>query len=208
MSDDARAHILARIRLATGDRAPADDTPRPPLPAPAVTPGDPGLLAERIADYAATVTRVDDPAAIPDVIAAILHRHHATRIAIPHDLDPALRPPGVELVADDPPLDHDAIAGADGVLTACALAIAQTGTIVLDHTTGQGRRALTLLPDLHVCVIRHHQVVADVPDAVARLIGATTPITFVSGPSATSDIELNRVEGVHGPRRLEAVLAP
>jgi len=207
MSHDARAHILARIRLATKDR-PRDPSTSPPLAAPDTTPGDPDLLAQRIADYHATVTRVDDRAAIPDVIAAILHRHHATRIAIPHDLDHALRPPGVELIEDDPPLDHDAIAGADGVLTACALAIARTGTIVLDHTAGQGRRALTLLPDLHVCLIRHHQVVDDVPDAITQLIGATTPITLISGPSATSDIELDRVEGVHGPRRLEAVLAP
>src|SRR5205807_9292702 len=105
------------------------------------------------------------------------------------------------------PLDAAALATVDGVVTACRLAIAETGTIVLDGCPDQGPRILTLLPDLHVCVVRADQVVADVPDAIDRLAGTTAPITFISGPSATSDIELERVEGVHGPRRLEVVLA-
>ena len=92
------------------------------------------------------------------------------------------------------------------MLTGCALAIAETGTIVLDGGQRSGRRALTLVPDLHVCVVARSQVVATVPEAIARSAGARGPVTFVSGPCATSDIELDRVEGVHGPRRLEVVL--
>ena len=113
---------------------------------------------------------------------------------------------GVELVADDPPLTARDLDGLDGVLGGCALAIAETGTIVLDGGPASGRRALTLVPDLHLCVVFERQVVAGVPDAIAALGTAAAdgwPITFVSGPSATSDIELNRVEGVHGPRILE-----
>ena len=113
---------------------------------------------------------------------------------------------GLELVADDPPLGARALDGFDGVLSGCALAIAETGTIVLDGGARSGRRAITLVPDYHVCVVEAERIVAAVPDAVAALGEAAAegrPITFVSGPSATSDIELDRVEGVHGPRTLD-----
>jgi L-lactate dehydrogenase complex protein LldG len=112
----------------------------------------------------------------------------------------------VELVRDEPPLSIAHLDGLDGVLTGCALGIAETGTLVLDGAGSSGRRALTLVPDVHLCVIAEDQVVASVPDAVAALAEAAAagrPITLVSGPSATSDIELDRVEGVHGPRTLE-----
>ena len=98
---------------------------------------------------------------------------------------------------------------ADAVLTGCAVAIAETGTIVLDHSLAQGRRALTLIPDRHVCIVYAAQIVDNLPAAISRLtasVAAGRPLTFISGPSATSDIELNRVEGVHGPRVLEVVI--
>jgi L-lactate dehydrogenase complex protein LldG len=202
---DARAAILDSVRAATRD-VPGFEPPAFDLPAfEAPTPGDPALLAERIADYRATITRVDDPAALGDAIAAALARHGAVRCVVPSDLPAALRPGGIEFVNDEPHVDRHALTTFDGVLTTCALAISITGTVVLDHGPGQGRRALTLLPDLHVCIVRVDQVVPDVPHAIAAL-DPTRPITLISGPSATSDIELDRVEGVHGPRRLEAIL--
>ena len=117
--------------------------------------------------------------------------------------------PGVEVADDGPGVAMSELDAVDGALTGCALAIAETGTVVLDGGPACGRRALTLVPDHHVCVVRGDQVVAGVPDAVAALSAAAAegrPITFVSGPSATSDIELQRVEGVHGPRKLDVVV--
>jgi L-lactate dehydrogenase complex protein LldG len=131
-------------------------------------------------------------------------------VVVPPGLDAAwLGALGAEVAVrrDDPPLTHADLDGTGAVLTACRVAVAETGTIVLDAAPDQGRRALTLLPDRHVCVVRADQVVAGVPDAVA-LLGAhpERPLTWVSGPSATSDIELVRVEGVHGPRDLRVLL--
>jgi L-lactate dehydrogenase complex protein LldG len=131
------------------------------------------------------------------------------RLVVPADLPEGWAPSGVTLLRE-PGLSNDVLEHSDGVLTAAAMGIAQTGTIILDSGPGQGRRAISLLPDYHLCVIRDDQVVGLVPEAVAGLHTAagdtTRPITFISGPSATSDIELNRVEGVHGPRTFEVLL--
>jgi L-lactate dehydrogenase complex protein LldG len=197
----AREDILARVRAALRDvpaaegLEPAGYEPPPPPSGNAVA-----RFAERVSDYRATVREADDVAA---TIAQVCAEHEARRLGIPAALP--WRPHGVELVED-----HGLSAGdldeLDGALTGCALAIAETGTIILDGRERSGRRALTLVPDLHVCVVERSQVVATVSDAIRALDGGRGPFTFVSGPSATSDIELDRVEGVHGPRRLEVLL--
>ena len=159
-------------------------------------------FAERVSDYRATVREADG---LAETIAQVCAEHDARRLGVPVGLLEGWRPDGLELVEDDglSARDLDAL---DGALTGCALAIAETGTIVLDGGERSGRRALTLVPDLHVCVVERSQVVATVSDAIRALEGARGPFTFVSAPSATSDIELDRVEGVHGPRRLEVLL--
>jgi L-lactate dehydrogenase complex protein LldG len=162
------------------------------------------LLEERTLDYRAGFVRAT-PASLPDVVAAVLGEGVA-RVIIPPGLDRGwVSKVDAELVLDDPSLTPATLDTTDAVVTACALAIAETGTLVLDGSAGQGRRAVTLLPDLHVCVVGAGQVVGTVPEAVARL-DPRRAMTFISGPSATSDIELNRVEGVHGPRRVVAIL--
>jgi L-lactate dehydrogenase complex protein LldG len=169
------------------------------------------LFVERCAEYRAHVVRcADDPSAIARAVADACTRHGARRLAAPADLDPQRCPPGIVVRRDDPPLALHELDDCDGVLSGAALAIALTGTIALAGGPGQGRRALTLVPDLHVCVVAADDVVAGVPEALEQLgepIRSGHPITFVSGPSATSDIELSRVEGVHGPRRLEVIVA-
>ena len=167
------------------------------------------LFADRCGEYRATVTRAERAGWGP-ASAAACARHGASSLVVPTDLPEAWRAPGVEWREDHPSLDVHALSGFDGALTGCAVAIALTGTIVLDAGEAQGRRALTLLPDLHICVIGEEQIVEGVPEAFERLAPAARsgrPLTFISGPSATSDIELKRVEGVHGPRRLEIVIA-
>ena len=168
-------------------------------------------FAEHVAEYEATVHRVTE-ADLPGRIGEILEKRGLERLAVPPLLPEAWIPEGVEVLRDAarPNLTNEELDGADGVLTGCALGISQTGTIVLDAGPAQGRRALTLLPDYHLCVVREEQVVDLVPEAFARLeetvTGEGRAVTFISGPSATSDIELNRVEGVHGPRALEVLI--
>ena len=155
------------------------------------------LFAERVADYRATVTRC----AAADLEATVATALDGARsVVVPAGLE--LDVPGA--VVDDG-LTHAELDAVEAVVTSAAVGIAETGTVILDHGAGQGRRAITLLPDLHVCVVREHQVVPDVPDAFPRL-DPHRPQTWISGPSATSDIELSRVEGVHGPRHLHVIL--
>ncbi|HET6969202.1 MAG TPA: lactate utilization protein C, partial [Ornithinibacter sp.] len=155
------------------------------------------LFAERVADYRAQVTRCS-AADLRQVVVAALEG--ADRVVVPAGL--ALEVP--RAVADHG-LTHAELDATGAVVTGAAVGIAETGTVVLDHGLDQGRRAITLLPDLHVCVVREAQVVPDIGDALT-LLDPQRPQTWVSGPSATSDIELSRVEGVHGPRRLHVVL--
>ncbi|MBU2667460.1 LUD domain-containing protein [Actinoplanes bogorensis] len=186
--------ILRRIREALGGEPAAVDVPRDYRRGPA--PVDLDLLVERLVDYKAVVHRTSD---IPGTIRGIVG---SGTVVAPPGLPAEWVPSGS--VRDDD-LSAADIAAADGVVTAAAVAIAETGTIVLDASPDQGRRILSLLPDLHICVLHPDQVVATVPEAVARL-SPGRPLTWISGPSATSDIELNRVEGVHGPRNLHIVL--
>jgi L-lactate dehydrogenase complex protein LldG len=166
-------------------------------------------FVERIGEYKATV-RATTTVALPREIAMAVARHGVERLVVPPDLPTSWLPAGVTVLRDEPPfapLTNETLDTADGVLTACALGIAQTGTIVLDAGPGQGRRALSLIPDYHLCVVRAEQIVGIVPEAIAALASQShRPLTFISGPSATSDIELNRVEGVHGPRTLEVLV--
>ena len=164
---------------------------------------------ERVADYKVTVQRVEEQA-LPGAIAERCTARSIQRLAVPADLPESWLPTTVELLRDDGRLTNEQLDQSSGVLTGCALGIAQTGTLVLDGGASQGRRVLTLLPDYHLCVIFEDQIVDLVPEAIARLADAARlyhrPITFISGPSATSDIELNRVEGVHGPRTLDVLV--
>ena len=216
----AREEILDRIRAAISPDTPGRaGTPAQVDAAYAALPRDyrrahhdaadsdiVALFAERAADYRAVVERVpeaDLPAAIARVLADV------PRFLVPDGLPPqwlAGLPAPDRIVRDDPPLSARELDQVAGVITGCAAAIAETGTIILDHGPGQGRRALTLVPDFHLVVVRADQVAADLPDAIARLDPAR-PHTLISGPSATSDIELIRVEGVHGPRNLHILIA-
>jgi L-lactate dehydrogenase complex protein LldG len=191
--------MLARIRAASAGAV------APPIPRGYRTEGEYAagdahlveLFTDRLTDYKATV-------------------HAVSREGLAQTLNDICRewtivvPPGSSLtvdtaIADDPPLPYARLDEVDGVLTGCAAACAETGTIVLDAGESQGRRALTLVPDRHICVVYADQIVQTVPELLRRL-EPTRPLTFVSGPSATSDIELSRVEGVHGPRTLIVVI--
>ncbi|MGI3784245.1 MAG: LutC/YkgG family protein [Janthinobacterium lividum] len=167
------------------------------------------LLVDRLVDYKARVRRATSDQ-LAETLGAALADQGVRTVAVPAGLDAGwLDGSGVEVRRDRPEdgagLGVDELDHLDGVVTACALAIAETGTIVLDASPDQGRRLLTLVPDYHLCVVRAGQIVPDVPQALA-LLDPVRPTTMISGPSATSDIELSRVEGVHGPRTLEVVV--
>ncbi|MEV4939875.1 LutC/YkgG family protein [Streptomyces zaomyceticus] len=215
----SRERILGRVRAAL------DGAPDIPPPArgylAAHTADDPAalldLLHENLADYRAKVHRRTE-AGLPSLVERLLREHGAGSVSVPPGLPAVwLSRTTVEQRHDrggrvpagavrDETLTPYELDATDAVVTGCALAIAETGTIVLDGGPGQGRRSLTLVPDLHICVVRAaDQIVASVPRALPRL-DPSRPLTWISGPSATSDIELDRVEGVHGPRTLHVVL--
>ncbi|MFI0740651.1 lactate utilization protein C [Streptomyces sp. NPDC021100] len=214
MSGDAsRARILGRVRRALAD-VPAYERPRDhPVPRDYLrvhgrrTPAESAaLLAAHLADYRATVHRTGADG-LPALLREVLADRGARRVVVPAGLPEGwLAGADLEVVADSPGLTVRALDAVDSVVTGCALAVAETGTVVLDGGPGQGRRRITLVPDHHVCVVRiADQLVDSVPQALERL-DPLRPLTWISGPSATSDIELDRVEGVHGPRVLDVVL--
>jgi L-lactate dehydrogenase complex protein LldG len=204
----SRDRILARVRAAVADAPDVPEATRDYLDS--HTPDDPAtildLLHENLADYRAIVHRTDEQG-LPSLLGRLLAEHGSGTVLVPPGLPPSWLA-AVEITRVDDRADStaDELDEVDSVITGCALAIAETGTIILDAGPDQGRRRITLVPDHHICVVRApEQVVASVPQAMSR-VDATRPLTWISGPSATSDIELDRVEGVHGPRTLEVVL--
>jgi L-lactate dehydrogenase complex protein LldG len=165
------------------------------------------LFIERVDDYRASIRRVSEELLV-DALSDACAARGVRQLIVPSGLPATWTPRGVELLRDDE-LDLPSLAACDGVLTGCTLGIAQTGTIVLSHGPTEGRRAISLVPDYHLCVVHVDQIVGNMPEAIARLgdsAASGQPLTFISGPSATSDIELQRVEGVHGPRTLEVLV--
>jgi len=204
----AREEILARIRAAIPPEA--EDAP---LPAPAYNrkgglsrDASLELLRDRLLDYDADVVDVADQSELPAAIAAALRKAGEERIVVAAEFPQQWLPEGFAFTLDHA-LSIDELNPMQAVVTACEAAIASTGTIVLVHEGAQGRRAITLLPDHHICILRRDQVFELVPQAWEVLAAkGARPITTISGPSATSDIEMTRIRGVHGPRRLTVVL--
>ena len=201
---EAREEILSRIAAAVGAPAVEPKSERTYRRRGALG-GDEcvELFCRRVSEYRAEVQRIAE-AQLATVITSVCAERNAARLVVPSGIPAAWRNADVELVED-----HDLSAAeldrVDGALTGCTAGIAETGTIVLSAGAAEGRRALTLVPDLHVCVVREQQIGELLPEVLAKLAGENLdrrPLTFISGPSATSDIELSRVEGVHGPRDL------
>lgn len=212
-----RDEILASLRLGTRDAtvSAVSSQAAPAHPSPGATSlasrddlGD--LFLSRVADFGARVTTTERPK-VSDAIVDALAFHRVENCAAPHDLPTEWMVDRYSWIVDNGSAPTAELAVVDGVVTGCAIAIAATGTIILDSGPSQGRRALSLLPDLHVCVVFAEQLVDDVPAAITLCAETVrisqSPLTLISGPSATSDIELHRIEGVHGPRRLDVILA-
>jgi L-lactate dehydrogenase complex protein LldG len=211
---NAREEVLARI-AAAHRAAPPPDLRYEDIAREYLTTSDSSaealteLLIDRLVDYRALVRpcSADDLAA---TIAAALAERGAYTVVAAAGLDPSWTTNLslnvlIDGLSEGDHLSVSELDAVDGVITSCAVAVAETGTLILDGSPGQGRRVVTLIPDYHLCVVISDQIVPDVPQALARL-EATRPLTMISGPSATSDIELNRVEGVHGPRTLEVII--
>jgi L-lactate dehydrogenase complex protein LldG len=194
--------VLQRIRAALADVPDDDEVTVPRDYRRSHAEGDVvDLFDERVSDYRATVVRVPSAEVAGEVARALGSRSAVVPAGFPSEWRPER-----ELLSDEPTLSTEALDRIGAAVTTATVGIALTGTIVLDGGEGQGRRALTLVPDMHICVIRPDQIAADVPEALSRLDPAR-PLTLISGPSATSDIELERVEGVHGPRTLHVIIA-
>ncbi len=209
----SRERVLARVRKAKATMTEPSITRDYRTAGDHDAAGDEGLIevfVDRLIDYRADVTRVADHD-VAGAVSDISEREGARSLVVALGYPDRWWPIGLDPVVDGLGQDGTTLLstteldGIDAVVTTCAVAIAETGTIVLDGGPGQGRRAITLLPDLHIVVVRTEQVVPRVPDALP-LLDPRRPLTWISGPSATSDIELNRVEGVHGPRRLRAII--
>jgi len=215
-TSSARAEILARIRSANQDisgtgTSDTPDTAWQTMPRGYVLEGSLQqegrlrLLEERLIDYGAQVFHAT-PDELRDAIERILNARRKSKILLPAGVPPSWLPSTIKFQEDDQ-LDAFELDTWEGVLTSATVAVAATGTIVLQNGPGQGRRALTLVPDYHLCVVFAEQVVETVPEAFARLAAtATRSTTFISGPSATADIEMTRIQGVHGPRFLDVIL--
>lgn len=207
MRQTTKEAMLARIRGAIADAPeapaiPADYRQRDERERSAIQED----FVDRLLDYKASVVQTE-ASNLSCVIADACQSYRIQRLVIPSDIPSDWLPAGVTTLRDDPPLSLNEIDTSDAVLTGCASAIAQTGTIILDGGLTQGRRLLSLVPDQHLCIVRASQIVGIVPEAiVAMRARAQQPITLISGPSATSDIELSRVEGVHGPRKLHVIV--
>jgi L-lactate dehydrogenase complex protein LldG len=214
VTDSARAEILRRIRAAKGGVSSAetartawDGIERNYKRRGTRLAGEVlELLEDRLRDYDAHVMRVDE-AEVAAAVAKMMGERGVRRVVVPEGLEATWLPGGFEFVVDDG-LTTVELNGVDGVMTGATLAIAETGTVVLQNTAGQGRRVVTLVPDYHLCVVRVKDVVETVPEAFGRLEAtAELATTFVAGPSATADIEMTRIKGVHGPRFLDVILA-
>ena len=208
---DARSDTLARIRRALGDRQSTREDDYRAVPREYIRAGTLSIaervrmLTERLEDYDATVHRCPS-SELRETIGRVLGGRARRRIAIPAGLPKAWIPDGIETLVDDG-LDHAALDGTDGVLTPCTVAIALTGTIILTHSAAEGRRALSLVPDYHLCVIRTDQIVETVSEGLREAWRLRpTVVTTIAGPSATADIEMTRIKGVHGPRTLDVII--
>ncbi|MDA8271697.1 MAG: LUD domain-containing protein [Actinomycetota bacterium] len=214
---ESRREILGRIRRAllakvgfeglqsSGVATPgAPGTPEPRFAKGGSGPAD--RLMEVLLDYKATVS-VTEPARLSRVLAEVVEHQGIKSVVIPQGLnqDWCRKIKGVDIITDDGKLSIAELSTIDGVITGCSCAIAETGTLVLSGLADEGRRAITLLPDFHFCVVRSSAIIRSVGELFTR-VEVSRPVTLISGPSATSDIELRRVEGVHGPRNLFVVI--
>lgn len=207
----AREEILKRIRAANGAQRTSREHEYETVPRHYRQTGelDPNarleLFTDRLRDYDAMVSRCVKPG-IREAIAGVLRARNKSRLLIPEALPPEWLPDSFTFVPDSG-LAYGEIDASQGVVTGCVLAIAWTGTIVLRHAPGEGRRALTLIPDYHLCIVFANQVVETVPEGIREMANFSgAPLTTISGPSATSDIEMTRVKGVHGPRTLDVIV--